>query len=126
LKQHEGKLHVGSSVRIENFGVSNKSEKSYEKGDMPVVLKVQSTTSVLGIEGSNTEFFPKFFHTDSISEFRKRSHEQWAMTTIVVCVIGIRGAYGRFHQFIIADGYSDNDNNIIALGHHFQKEYNKL
>jgi hypothetical protein len=126
IEQHEGKLHVGSYVRIENFGVSNKSEKSYEKGDMPVVLKVQSTTSVLGIEGSNTEFIPKFFHTDSIAEFRKRSHEQWAMATIAVCVIGIRGAYGRFNQLIIADGDNDNDNDIIALGPHFQKEYNQI
>jgi hypothetical protein len=126
IEQHEGKLHVGSYVRIENFGVSNKSEKSYEKGDMPVVLKVQSTTSVLGIEGSNIEFFPKFFHTDSISEFRKRSHERWAMATIAVCIIGIRGAYGRFHQLIIVDGYNDSDNDIITLGPHFQKEYNQI
>jgi hypothetical protein len=89
------------------------SQKSYEKGDMLVVLKVQSTISVLGIEGSNTEFIPKFFHTDSIAEFRKRSHEQWTMATIVVCIIGIRGAYGRFNQLIIVDG--DNDNDIIAF-----------
>jgi hypothetical protein len=126
IKQHEGKLHVGLYVRIENFGISNKSEKSYEKGDMPVVLKVQSTTSILGIEGSNTEFIPKFFHIDSISEFRKRSHEQWAIAMIAACVIGIRAAYGHFHQFIIVDGYTDSDNDIIALGPHFQKEYNQI
>jgi hypothetical protein len=77
--------------------VSSKSEKSYEKGDMPVVLKVQSTTSVLVIEDSENEFILKFFHTNSISEFRKRSHEQWATTTIAACVIGIKGTYGRFY-----------------------------
>jgi hypothetical protein len=48
------------------------------------------------------------------------------MATIVVCVIGIRGAYGRFNQLIIADGDNDNDNDIIALGPHFQKEYNQI
>jgi hypothetical protein len=54
-------------------------------------------------EDSRNEFIPKFFHTDSISEFQKWSHEQWATTTIVACIIGIRGTYGRFHQLIIAD-----------------------
>jgi hypothetical protein len=48
------------------------------------------------------------------------------MATIVVCVIGIRGAYGRFHQLNITDGYSDSDNDIIALGPHFQKECNQI
>jgi hypothetical protein len=48
------------------------------------------------------------------------------MATIVVCVIGIRGAYGRFNQLIIADGDNDNDNDIITLGPHFQKEYNQI
>jgi hypothetical protein len=38
--------------------VSSKSEKSYEKGDMPVVLKVQSTTSVLVKKIVKTSSFP--------------------------------------------------------------------
>jgi hypothetical protein len=51
--------------------VSNKSEKSFEKYDMPVVLKVQSSTSVIVIKDSGNEFIPKFFHSDNILEFRK-------------------------------------------------------
>jgi hypothetical protein len=48
------------------------------------------------------------------------------MDTIAACIIGIRGAYGHFHQLIIADGDSNSDNDIIALGPHFQKEYNQI
>jgi hypothetical protein len=76
IEQHEAKLHVGSFVQIKKIGVSNKSKKLFENGDMLVVLKVQSTTSVIVIEDSGNEFIPKFFYSDSISEFRKRSHEQ--------------------------------------------------
>ena len=127
IEQHEGKLNVGSFVRIENFGVANKSEKSFEKGDMPVVMKVQSTTSVTIIQsGGDNEFSPKFYHSDTIAEFRKRSHEQWAIATIAVCVIGIRGTYGRYHQLVIADGYTENDNDIVALGPQFQSEYSQI
>jgi hypothetical protein len=48
------------------------------------------------------------------------------MATIAACIIGIRGTYGRFHQLITVDGYSDSNNDIIALGPHFQKEYNQI
>jgi hypothetical protein len=40
IKQHEAKLHIGSFVQIKKFGMANKSEKSFDKGDMPIVLKV--------------------------------------------------------------------------------------
>ena len=119
-------MHVGSFVQIENYGVLSKSEKSYEKDDMPVVLKVQFTTSVLVIEDSKNEFIPKFFHTDSISEFRKRSHEQWATATIVAYVISIKGTYGCFHQLIIANGYNKSNNDIVALGPNFKMSTTKL
>jgi hypothetical protein len=69
IEQHEEKLHVRFFVQIENLGISNKSEKSFEKGDMLVVLKVQSTTSVIVIEDSGNECISKFFHSDSISKF---------------------------------------------------------
>jgi hypothetical protein len=38
---------------------------------MPVVLKVQSSTSVIVIEDSGNKFIPKFFYNDNISKFRK-------------------------------------------------------
>jgi hypothetical protein len=49
--------------------MSNKCEKTFEKDDMLVVLKVQSTTSVIVIEDSGNECISKFFHSDSISKF---------------------------------------------------------
>ena len=41
-------------------------------------------------------------------------------------MIGIRGAYGRFNQLLVADGDTENDNNIVALGPQFQVEYNQI
>ena len=125
IEQHQAKFHVRSVLHIENFGVSMKSEKSFEKGDMPVAIKIESTTVVNVVEGKDNEFVPKFYHTDSIGEFRKR-HDQWALATLAVCVIGIRGAYGRFNQLLIADGDTEIDNDIVALGPQFQVEYNQI
>ena len=84
IEQYQAKFHVGSVLRIENFGVSLKSKKSFEKGDMPVAIKVESTTAVDVVEGRDNKFVPKFYHTDSIGEFQKR-HEQWASATLTVC-----------------------------------------
>ena len=83
---------------------------------MPVVFKVQSTTFVIVIEDSGNEFIPKFFHSDNISKFWKHFHKQWAIAFIVTYVIGINGTYKRFHQLIITDGYTESDNDIVALG----------
>ena len=82
---------------------------------MPDVLKVQSTTSIFMIEDSRNKLIPQFFHIDSISKFQKRSHEQWATTTIVACIIGIKGTYGCFHQFIIADEGFNSGQCVMVL-----------
>ena len=55
--------------------MANKSEKLFEKGDMPIVLKVQSTTYVIVIDDSRNKFIPKFFDSDNFSEFWNWSHE---------------------------------------------------
>ena len=49
-----------------------------------------------------------------------------ASATLVVCVIGIKGAYGRFNQLTVVDGNIKNENDIIALSPQFQKEYNQI
>ena len=69
IEQHQARFHVGSVLCIKNFGVSLKSEKSFEKGDMPVAIKIESTTAVNVLEGKDNEFIPKFYHIDSIGEF---------------------------------------------------------
>ena len=71
IEQYQEKFHVRSILCIENFGVSLKLEKSFEKGDMPVAIKVESTTTVNVVEGRDNEFVGKFYHTDSIEAFRK-------------------------------------------------------
>ena len=71
IEQHQARFHVGSVLRIENFGVSLKSEKSFEKGDMLVAIKIESITTINVVEGKDNEFIPKFYHTNSIGEFQK-------------------------------------------------------
>ena len=52
-EHHQTNLHVGSFVCIENFGAIVKSKKSFEKGDMPIVIKVESTIYVNVIQGND-------------------------------------------------------------------------
>ena len=69
IPRHEAKIRVGGFICIENFGVSKKSKKSHEKGDVPFVLKVQSTTIVTIIVGAQDMFKSKFCYNDTITEF---------------------------------------------------------
>ena len=71
IQQHQAKFYVESILHIENFGVSLKLEKSFEKGDMPVAIKVESTTTVNVVEGKANEFVEKSYYTDSIEKFQK-------------------------------------------------------
>ena len=71
IKQHQAKFQVESVLHIENFGDSLKLIKSFEKGDMLVAIKVESTTAINVVEGRDNEFVLKFYHIDSIREFQK-------------------------------------------------------
>ncbi|KAG0571959.1 hypothetical protein KC19_VG056600 [Ceratodon purpureus] len=75
VRSHESKLRVGQIIIVENFGVAKKSAKSHEKGDLMFVLKVMSSTIVSLIEPIPHGFVLEFYHIDTISEFRARSHE---------------------------------------------------
>jgi hypothetical protein len=55
---------------VENFGIESKFKKGFEKGDMHVVIKIESTTIVSSIFAFHLELVPMFFHMDSIREFR--------------------------------------------------------
>jgi hypothetical protein len=57
-------------VRVENFGIESKSKRGFEKGDMHVVITIQSTTTVSLIPTFQLELIPMFFHMDSIREFK--------------------------------------------------------
>jgi Na+/proline symporter len=53
-------------VKVEIFGIASKSEKGFEKGDMHVVIIIESTTVVSLTFTFQLELIPMFFHMDSI------------------------------------------------------------
>jgi hypothetical protein len=57
-------------VRVEIFGIESKFKKGFEKGDMHVVITIESTTIVSSILAFQLELVPCFFHMDSIRKFR--------------------------------------------------------
>lgn len=130
MREHNSKLRVGQVIRVENFGVSKKSRKAHEKGDLLFVLKAMTSTIVTMLEPAPVGFKPEFYHTDTIDEFRSRSHESWACATIAVCVIELRdtyvGKYGTLYQVVVADGCSDKDYDVLAFTDQFKSEYEQV
>lgn len=120
-------LKIGSFIRMVNFDVVSKCEKSFENSDLHIVLKVQSTTSLRTTpNGGKNDFISKFIQSDSIVEFRKRLYEQWETTTIVICVFSIKGQFEHYYQMIIGEGYTKNGNDILALTSQFWNNSTKL
>jgi hypothetical protein len=70
--------------------IESKSKKGFEKGDMHIVIIIESTTIVSLILPFQLELVPMSFHMDSIRKF-KRSIQIWRSTTIVVIIIGVKG-----------------------------------
>lgn len=130
MREHNPKLRVGQVIRVENFGVSKKSKKGHEKGDLLLVLKAMTSTIVTLLEPIPLGFKPEFYHTDSIDEYRSRSHESWACATIAVCVIELRdtyvGKYGSLFQVVVADGCSEKDHDVLAFTDQFRAEYEQV
>jgi hypothetical protein len=59
-------------AKVENFSIESKSKRGFEKGDMHVVIIIESTTIVSSIIAFQLELIPMFFHMDSIREFLMR------------------------------------------------------
>jgi hypothetical protein len=57
-------------VKLENFGIESKSKSEFEKGDMHVVITIESITIVSSILTFQPELIPMFFHMDSIKIFK--------------------------------------------------------
>jgi hypothetical protein len=57
-------------VKMENSGIESKSKKRSTKGDMHVVIIIESTTIVSSIHAFHVKLIPMFFHMDYIKEFR--------------------------------------------------------
>jgi hypothetical protein len=56
-------------VKVENFNIELKSKKGFEKGDMHVVIIIETTTIMSSIHAFQYELIPMFFHMDSIKKF---------------------------------------------------------
>ncbi len=46
IKMHEQHLQKDMFIRVENFGIESKSKRGFEKGDMHVVITIESTTII--------------------------------------------------------------------------------
>jgi hypothetical protein len=66
IEMHEQHLQKGMFVRLENFDIKSKSKSGFEKGDMHVVITIESTTIVSSIPTFQLKLVPMFFHMDSI------------------------------------------------------------
>jgi len=56
-------------VKVENFNIESKSKKGFEKGDMHVVIIIETTTIMSSIPAFQYGLIHVFFHMDSIKEF---------------------------------------------------------
>jgi len=55
----------------ENFNIESKSKRGFEKGDMHVVIIIESITIMSSILAFQPKLVLMFFHMDSIREFKK-------------------------------------------------------
>ncbi len=121
IEMHEQNLQKIMFVKVENFGIESKSKRGCEKGDMHVVITIESTTIVSSILTFQHGLIPMFSHMDSIREFRS-SFQSWRSFTIATIVIGVRGvgdSKGE-KQLLITNGEGEFDRNIFVLGNNFK------
>jgi len=57
-------------MKVKNFGIELKSKKGFEKGNMHVVIIVESMTIMSPIIVFELKLVRMFFHMDSIGKFR--------------------------------------------------------
>jgi hypothetical protein len=88
IDMHEQYLQKGMFMRVKIFNIESKSKRGFEKGDMHVVITIESSTIVSPI--TIFEPVPMFFHMDSIRKF-KSFLQNWNFVTIVVIIIGVTG-----------------------------------
>jgi hypothetical protein len=107
---HEQHLQKCMFVRVEIFGIESKSKRGCEKGDMHVVIAIESKTIVSSILTFQAKLIAIFFCMDSIRKFRC-SIQNWRSSTIVVIIIGAKGvgdSKGE-KQLLITNGEGEFD-----------------
>jgi hypothetical protein len=66
IKMHEQHLRKCMFVRVNFFNIESKSKRGFEKGDMHVVITIESIIIVSSILAFQLELVHMFFHMDSI------------------------------------------------------------
>jgi hypothetical protein len=70
IKMHEPHLQENMFVKVDNFGIQSKFKRGFEKGDMHVVITIESTTIMLSILAFQPKLILMYFHMDSIRKFK--------------------------------------------------------
>jgi len=127
IEMHEQHLQKNMFVRVENFNIESNFLRGFEKGDMHVVITIESTIIVLSILVFQLKLIMMFFHMDSIREF-KSSIQNWKSGTIVVIAISVRGVRNNKGEkkLLITNGKGEFDQNILAFGNNFKIEHEQF
>jgi hypothetical protein len=66
IEMNEQLLKKKMYVKVEFFCIESKSKWGFERGDIHIVIIVESTTIVSSVSSFHLELIPMFFHTNSI------------------------------------------------------------
>jgi hypothetical protein len=121
IEMHEQHLQKCMFVKVNFLNIESKSKRGFEKGDMHVVITIESITITSSILAFQHELVHMFFHMDSIRKFKSYIHSCKSVT-IVVIVIGVNGiGYNKGEKkLLIIDGEGEFDQNIIIFGNNFK------
>ncbi len=111
-------------MRVNFLSMESKSKKGFEKGDMHVVITIESTTTMSLIHAFQLELIPMFFHMDSIKIF-KSFIQSWRSTTIVVIIISVKGVKVNKGEnlLLIVDGEGEFDQDVFVISNNFRLEF---
>jgi hypothetical protein len=114
-------------VKMEYFGIKSKFKRGFEKGDMHVIIIIESTIIVSSIPIIQLELIPMFFHMDSIRKFRN-SIQSWRSITIAIIITNVtRNKNGKGEkQLLTTDGQGKFDQNVLIFCNNFKIEYEQL
>jgi DNA integrity scanning protein DisA with diadenylate cyclase activity len=87
------------------FDILSKSKRGFEKGDMHIVITIESTPIVSLISNFHPKSIPMYFHVDSIREFRNYV-QSWNFISIVIYFTSVREGKNKKgeKQLMIVDG----------------------
>jgi hypothetical protein len=114
-------------VRVKVFGIESKSKRGFEKGNMHAIIIIELMTIVSPITAFELKLVLMFFHMDSIREIRS-SFQSWSLVTMSFIIVGGKGGRNNKaeNQFLIANGKSEFDQDVLILGNNFKLEYEQL